>query len=81
MGMLEPGDQLPTAQQVVAGLAINPDSARSSRARRRRPTRPRRTAACQAHGDCLPLATSFMNKLGGLGYFAPGDTFLTGIPA
>ena len=26
MGMLEPGDQLPTAQQVVAKLAINPNT-------------------------------------------------------
>ena len=26
MGMLEPGDQLPTAQQVVARLAINPNT-------------------------------------------------------
>src|SRR5260221_560604 len=26
MGMLEPGDQLPTAQQVVAQLAINPNT-------------------------------------------------------
>src|ERR1700728_436266 len=26
MGMLEPGDQLPTAQQVVAKLVINPNS-------------------------------------------------------
>jgi GntR family transcriptional regulator len=26
MGMLEPGDRLPTAQQVVAKLAINPNT-------------------------------------------------------
>jgi GntR family transcriptional regulator len=26
MGMLEPGDRLPTAQQVVAQLAINPNT-------------------------------------------------------
>ena len=26
LGMLEPGDQLPTAQQVVAKLAINPNT-------------------------------------------------------
>src|ERR1700721_159587 len=26
MGMLEPGEQLPTAQQVVAKLAINPNT-------------------------------------------------------
>jgi GntR family transcriptional regulator len=26
LGLLEPGDKLPTAQQVVAGLAINPNT-------------------------------------------------------
>src|SRR5437764_15380398 len=26
LGLLEPGDQLPTAQQVVASLAINPNT-------------------------------------------------------
>jgi len=26
LGLLEPGDQLPTAQQVVAKLAINPNT-------------------------------------------------------
>jgi ABC-2 family transporter protein len=40
-------------------------------------------AACQAHGNCLPLATSFVNKLGGLYtviYFT-GIGFLLLVPA
>jgi ABC-type transport system involved in multi-copper enzyme maturation permease subunit len=42
-----------------------------------------RVAACQAHGDCLPLATSFVNKLGGFYtvlYFI-GIGFLLLVPA
>jgi hypothetical protein len=42
-----------------------------------------RIAACQARGDCLPLATSFMNKLGGFYtvFYFIGIGFLLLVPA
>ena len=40
-------------------------------------------AACQAHGDCLPLATTFVTKLGGfyLVFYFIGIGFLLLVPA
>jgi hypothetical protein len=40
-------------------------------------------AACQAHGNCLPLATTFMNQLGGfyLVFYFIGVGFLLLVPA
>jgi hypothetical protein len=40
-------------------------------------------AACQAHGNCLPLATSFVNKLGGFysAFYFIGSGFLLLVPA
>jgi len=40
-------------------------------------------AACQAHGNCLPLATSFVNKLGGFYtvFYFIGIGFLLLVPA
>jgi hypothetical protein len=40
-------------------------------------------AACQAHGNCLPLATAFINKLGGfyLVFYFIGVGFLLLVPA
>ena len=40
-------------------------------------------AACQAHGDCLPLGTTFMTKLGGfyLVFYFIGIGFLLLVPA